>query len=301
MPKIEFETGFKKKSNTDFNKLTLDQNERARVCVIESPTVEYVHPLSRVIMDQGKPVMTTKTYGKNNEKSREVPETDYVGRYLCLGDFDVLESKGVDPDNCPACKASIESSAVDGPTRRFAAHVIQYQVKKGGFAIQEPFQISLKVWDFTNTRYDALTDIKEEHGSLPGLDLNLGPCENKGFQKYTISPGNGCEWSKSADRKKIVREVLESQKVDDLSLVLGRRVNFAELNGQVQDVVRTWNQAFGVPGSMPAEEKKVVEDNTSLDLNFDTDSSEETASEEKPVEKKSSNNIESLEDLLGDL
>lgn len=305
MPQIEFEDGYKKKSNYDFDKLTLEQGERARVCVLENPTVEYVHVLNRVIMDRGRPVMVTETYGKNGEKSREVPETDYVGRFLCLGDFKVLEKSGVDPDNCPACKAAVESTAVARPKRRFAAHVLKYQVKKNSFSVQDPFQVNLQVWDFTDTRYDALTDIKSEHGALPNLDLNLGPCENKGFQKYTITPGNGCEWSKNEERKRMVADVLKSQKVDDLSLVLGRKSTFAELNSQVLDVVHAWNTAFGAPGSTPEEDTREEPDFT---LNFEekpeTKSEDPWATpdegaedESKPAGKK----VESLEDLLSGL
>jgi hypothetical protein len=297
MPKIEFEDGYKKKGNYDFDKLTLEQGERARVCVLENPTVEYVHVLNRVILDRGQPVMTTQVFGKNGEKSREVPETDYVGRFLCLGNFEVLEAKSVDPDNCPACKASLESAAVDRPKRRFAAHVLKYQVKKNSFTIQDPFQVSLQVWDFTDTRYDALVDIKTEHGALPNLDLNLGPCENKNFQKYTFSPGNGCEWSKSADRKKIVQDVLKTQKVDDLSLVLGRKSTFGELNSQVQDVVHTWNIAFGTPGSMPDE--KPAADEAPLDLSFDEPTAGDSSDEDGPTQKPSGEKkIMELDDLL---
>lgn len=310
MPKIEFEAGFKKKGFTEYNKLSLEKNERARICVIDSPEVEYIHSLSKVRMEDGKPVMKTETFtNKSGTKSREVPDTDYVGRFICQGDFDVLESKNVDPDNCPACKFSIESSAIDGPKRRFAVHVIKYQTKKGSFNIQEPFQIELLAWDFTEARFTTLTDIRNEHGALPGIDLCLGPCDNPMYQKYDILPGGNCQWSQSEERKKITAEVYKSQKYDDLSGMLGRKISPAELRSFCVDVVGAWNIAFGQAGSMPevaAPAAATALADTTLDgmdlfgdgPTIDTPAAEESSEAPSEPSEDTASDVDSLEALL---
>lgn len=252
MPRIEFDEGLKKKSNFDYPKLSLDQNEKARVCVLDNPYMEYVHTLRKVITENGQPIMETQKFGRNQERSREVPQTDFVGKFICLGDMDTLKTKEVDPDGCPACKAHLENSgAVDKPRRRFAVHVIKYQTRKGTFNLQEPFQVELMAWEFTEGRYESLTDIRTEHGALNQIDLCLGPCTNKGFQKYDIIPGGSCQWGSDDDRKTKTLEIYKAQRSEDLTPLIGRKVNFAELNSSVQDVVTTYNYAFGRTDALP--------------------------------------------------
>lgn len=309
MPKIEFGSGFANKSSYDFNKLTLEQGEKARICVIESPTVEYVHVLQAVVLDKGKPIMREERYGRNGDKTRQVPETNYIGRFLCLGDYETLQNREADPDNCPICKAAVESPAVEKAKPRFGAHVIKYQVKKGSFTVQEPFQVELAVWDFTPKRYDTLKEIFNEHGALPQIDLNLGPCENKGYQKYDIVPGAKAAWMADAKRQAMVKDVLANQKVDDLALVLGRRIDAGQMRGYLQDVFNAWNLAFGTPGVVPAEE---AADTSGLDLDIFGDSKAGPSVDAPVVEETNTSTTvdatssagsdeeeQSLEDLLG--
>jgi hypothetical protein len=265
VPKIEFGTEFKKKSYFDYPKLSLEQNEKARVCVMDSPTMEYVHTLRKVITENGRPIMETQRFGKNQERTREVPQTDFVGKFICLGDPDVLADKSVDPNNCPACKASVENgAAVDGPRRRFVVHVIKYQTNKGSFNLQTPFQVELLAWEFTEQRFNALVDIVEEHGSLPRIDLCLGPCQNKGFQKYDIIPGGNCQWAADDDRKGKTKAVLTANRSEDLSPLLGRKVNDTELRSQVADVLQAYAYAFGRNDAMPGVDTNAANDLSGL-------------------------------------
>jgi hypothetical protein len=265
VPQISFDSGFKKKSNFDYPKLSLESNEKARVCVIDAPVMEYVHTLRKVITEDGKPIMETQRFGKNQERTREVPTTDFVGKFICLGEEDTLKDKEADPDNCPACKASIENrAAVDSPRRRFVVHVIKYQTKKGTFSLQTPFQIEVLAWEFAENRFTTLVDIAEEHGNLPQLDLCLGPCTAKTFQKYDIIPGGKCEWGADEARKKQTREVYQANKSEDLSPLLGRKVSPEELRSQVNDVVNTYNYAFGRNDTVPTANTNAANDLSGL-------------------------------------
>jgi hypothetical protein len=313
MPQVEFDSGFKKKGFNDFNKLSLESNEKARICVLESPWMEYVHTIRRVITLDGKPVMKTESFPQKGggTREREVPDTDYVGKFICLGDPDALETNSVDIDNCPACKLSTETSAVEGPKRRFAVHVIKYQVKKGTFNVQSPFQVELLAWEFSDRRFNTLVDIQTElEQKLSMVDLCLGPCENKTYQKFDIIPGQKAEWRQSEERQAVTKDVVKSQRYPDLTPLMGRKVSFAELKSQCVDVVQAWNLAFGVPGGLPVSDtEKAVEDAQKpyqgeadavggLDL-FASD--EAPAPSESPSTDEDSKSEEemSLEDLLG--
>jgi hypothetical protein len=267
--KLAFDSQFKKNTGFfEFPKLKLEMGEKARICIIDSaPEAKYVHTLRKIILDQGRPVMMIEKYGKNNDKEREVPKTEFVGKFLCLGDDSPggpLDENEVDPDNCPACKVAIESGgAVEKPQRRIVFHVIKYKTTKGSFNIQKPFQVELVAWDITDNRFSTLLDIKDEHGDLAGLDLTLGPCENANYQKFDIKPGARAEWSVDDDRKKLVHSIWKENKSDSLHLLLGREVSAAEMRGYVNDVVRQYNLGFG---SNNANAMPSVNTNADLDL-----------------------------------
>ena len=187
-----------------------------------------------------------------------------MGKFICLGDLEMLKDKGIDPDACPACKASLENAAaVDGPRRRFVVHVIKYQTTKGTFNLQKPFQVELVAWEFTENRFTTLVDIKEEHGNLPGIDLCLGPCTNKGFQKYDIIPGGSCQWGADDDRKAKTREVVSANRSEDLTPLLGRNVSDTELRSEVNEVIRQYNYAFGRHETMPVTANTNVDNDLS--------------------------------------
>lgn len=251
MVKLAFDSQFKKSTGFfDYPKLRLEQGEKARICIIDSaPEAKYVHTIRRIILENGKPVMMEQTFGKNNERTREVPKTEFIGRFLCLGNDapdGPLDTDEVDPDNCPACKAAVESAgAVEKAQRRIIFHVIRYKTVKGSYNISKPFQVELLAWDITDSRFSRLLEIKEEHGDLAGLDLNLGPCTNSTFQQFEVMPGAKAEWTQEADRQKYVKEVWEQNKSDDLYQLLGRSVVDAEMRGYVNDVIKQYNLGFG--------------------------------------------------------
>lgn len=328
MAKVSFGSEYKTKSVFDFPKLQLDKGERARICVIDpAPEMEYVHTLRKIVTENGKPIITTEDFFG---KTKDVPKMDFVGQRICLGDPDVLAKSGVDPD-CPACKASLENGAVDAPKRRYAIQIVRYKTKPGSFNVSKPFQLELLAWVVSDNRFNQLIDVKEEHGNLSATDLNLGPCENKTFQKFEISVGAQCAWRATEETKAYSAEVIKENKSDDLTALLGRKVTSGEMAAEVHGIVEAWNAAFGLAGEMPDEEdttpdksfsddlagllgegdseKKAEEPAAEEDSDEEETSAEETPTEEESSEKeepkkeeqKSEDNIEDLSDLLAGL
>jgi len=296
MPQIDFDEGYKRKGMFDYDKLTLESQEKARVCVIDQPIMEYVHTLRKIITENGQPIMVTEKYGKAFEKTREVPKNDFVGKYICLGEIEVLKDKGVDKENCPACQLAAENgAAVEVAKRRFVVHVLKYETKKNSFNLLEPYGAKLLAWEFAESRFSSLVDIRVEHGKLNEKDLNLGPCENKTFQKYEITPGASCEWRSSEERMKQTVAIIKAQRAEDLSPLLGRRVEAYELKSVVQDIVDTYNRAFGHPGSMPSSP---VNTNTSTAADDIEDLlSGSTTPKEEPKAEKAPDDLSGLEEF----
>lgn len=250
--KLAFDSQFQKNTGYfEYPKLKLEQSEKARICIIDSsPEAKYVHTLRKIVLRNGRPVMETQKYGKNNDKEREVPSTDFVGKFICLGDDTPdgpLDKNEIDPNNCPACKAAAENgAAVDKPQRRIVFHVLKYKTAKGSFNVQaQPFQAELVAWDITDNRFKTLIEIQQEHGNLAEIDLNLGPCENAGYQKFDIMPGRNAEWAKTDERKNYTKQVWAQTRSEELTKLLGREVSATELRSLVSDVVNYYNLGFG--------------------------------------------------------
>lgn len=290
MAKISFGSEFKTKSVYDFPKLSLEKNERARICVVDqAPEMEYVHTLRKIVTENGKPIITTEDFFG---KQKEVPKTDFVGQRICLGDPDVLAKSGTDP-SCPACKASLENSAVDAPKRRYAVQVIRYKNKPGTFNVSKPFGVELLAWVISDSRFNQLIDIREEHGNLSKMDLTLGPCTNKTFQKFDIGTGATCEWQVDEDRKRLTIETIKENQSDDLIPLLGRKVTQVEMQAEVFGIVEAWNAAFGTAGEMPEEESNTPDEGFSNDLASLL--GEDTTDEAPAVEEKDEETSETSE------
>lgn len=250
MPKIGFDPQFKRQSFFDYPKLKLDRNDKARVTIVDAePVAEFVHSLRKVELIDGRPTMKTESYGRDGEKSRDVPETEFLGKYLCLGDDDVLNDRGSDPQNCPACAASIRfASALDAPRRRIVFHVLRYATKTGSFEVAQPFQANLLAWEMPDTRFATLIDIASEHGDIRQIDLCLGPCTKPAWQTYDISPGAGRTLDNQDNRQRAM-EIIKENRADDLTPLLGRKASPEVLQGLVDDIVQTWQRAFPQAGA----------------------------------------------------
>lgn len=251
MPKITFSDENRSKSSYDFNKLTLEQNERGRITAIEgTPEFEYVHTLRAPQLVNGRPVMETVTYKEKSgaETQKEVMKTDFIGQHICIGDINVLAEKQADVNGCPVCKASKDSDAVEPAKRRFAMHVIRYKCSPGTFNVQDPFNVDLVVWAFADKVFNRLIELSSEWGNLQERDLNLGPCINKMYQNYDIAIASKCEWRDSDHRMQQVAAIYQSQKIEDLSVALGRRATRDQIEEDLGRVLTRYEIAMGRRG-----------------------------------------------------
>jgi len=271
----------------DFPKLKLEKDEKARIVIIdEQPECEYVHTLRKVITDErGKPLMEEKK--RKDDSTYEVPQTEFKGQYICLGEMETLLNKNIDPDNCPACKAATENSgAVARPEPRFVLNVLKYNLKKGTTTVNTPFQVTLHAWVFTLNRFNTLKDIANEHGSLQNVDLLLGPVEGPlMYQKFPVALGSKCEAWSSESRKETAFAVIQNDREEDLTPLLGRRVTFGELQTVVYEIVSAYNEAFGIPGNLPATPSKPAKEEPSIDVSalLNSSGAVEESSEDEDV------------------
>lgn len=251
--KISFSSQFKIKRAVQLPKLTLEHGEKARIAVVSDPVAEYTHTLNKVLMDEhGQALM--KTINFSNGGSKEVPETQFVGKYLCTGDAEVLEQSGSDADNCVFCGAAAESVAFEPPRRYVVVKAFKYTTKPNSFAVKPtPFQGEILPWVLSDGRFSKLVEINEEYeadGGLSNRDLNLGPCENKDYQKYDVNAAASSEWQANQNRIDYVKELLESYEVedDDISNLMGRTVHNAEAQARIREVQDAYDAAFNRQG-----------------------------------------------------
>lgn len=216
MARMNFDSSNQRGDASKFPKIKLEQGQSLRVLMVDKvPWQEWVHTLRAPKVVNGKAVTEVKNR-RNGEQFTDYA-MDFVGRPICLGDPGVLEDRGVDPKNCPAC-ALASTDMTKPPERRFAMHVIEYAVKQGSTEVAIPFQVSLKVWAFTERMFDRLVSLATEWGDLQKHDLILGPCTNKMYQNFEVSPSPKAEWLASEERKKLVVETYKESKISDKEL-----------------------------------------------------------------------------------
>lgn len=265
MPRTTFDQQNKAKSNRlDYPVLKLTKGEHARAVVMEvNPITEYVHQIEAPVLDDlGKPVMETRNYGKT---TREVMSKSYIGKHKCFGRFDVLREKGIDPEECPTCKAAKQGEGIEPPAQYFVAHVFQYATKPGGFQAQEPLSGKLVAWKLSSKRWNELVDLCVEHGKddkpidIRALDLLLGPCENENWQKYDIKAGAQCRWVQDDDSKRYVAEVFKNNQAEDLTPLIAPEVSLESARDDVRMVQAKYDVMNGSTpvSASPAEEAGV--------------------------------------------
>ena len=127
--KIQWGT-YTPRRTTRFPKLHLDKGEKSRISFLEeAPVITFIHSFSKVqIGPDGSPIEEDVTYDNGNTVTRL--KTEYAGKFRCLGDQDKLDASGIDPENCPACKAHVtDPNAVKAPVPRMLGHVLKYATK----------------------------------------------------------------------------------------------------------------------------------------------------------------------------
>lgn len=247
MPVTTFAPQNKIQTSTDYPKLTLDYNERALINAIDpNPVQEYVHQLRAPELDgNGKIVKELKKNAKGEEYEAVVYE--FIGAHLCFGDFNVVSDSGVDPEGCPTCRAAVEEEGIQTPTPKFALNVVRYATQPGGWQLRDPYAVSIEAWVFAQGKFNSLIDLSNDaNGDLRKYDIRLGPCENKKFQKFEMNlvPA-GAAWAQSDERKKQTIETFQKNKCEDLTSLIGRRIDKTKALEDIQKAVEKTARAYG--------------------------------------------------------
>ncbi len=251
MPQIDFDPAHKKNGFVEFDKLKLKKDERARILVIEKPTYAYVHDLRKPKIIDGQPVKVWRDKRGNSGEKEEVYDLDFVGRPLCLGDLTVIEEKGLDENNCPACARARKNDDVDPPTRRFAMNVIKYALRADGTLVQ-PFSCQCVVWNFTEKKFNDLVGVAAEHEGLVGVDLVLGPCVSETFQNFPIQGSPRHFWKNNEETQRIVKETYEANRIADLEATCGRRQDKRFMEYDIDSIIEAWRIVNGGGSPEPA-------------------------------------------------
>jgi hypothetical protein len=251
MPRTNFSDDQASGTLEQFPKLKLAANERVRILVPEGPWSEWTHELKAPKIENGVARMETKN--RRDGTSYQDYAMEFIGRPICLGNWDVLESKGVDPANCPACAASVQSGAVPAPVRRFAVNVIQYAIMQGpAFQLLVPMSARIQLWAFTQKIYDKILTIQTQHGSLRERDLLLGPCEDANFQRYEIAVAMGAAHLESDQATQYVYQLwsAEGQRATDeqLKAACGRTSNLEFMTRDVNQATDRYAMARNAGG-----------------------------------------------------
>lgn len=299
-PRIDFDAENKvQTTNFDFPKLKLKNGQRARIVVLESPIVEYVHELRAPQIVDGKPQMVTQTRKDGTEYQDY--KKDFLSKPLCLGDFKVLQDQGSDPEACPICKMAKEHPDwVAPPKRRYAMHVVSYKIKNGdNYELTTPFACEVLVWSFTDVIFNRIIDFKNEWGDLRKHDLLLGPCTNETFQKFDMAVGATSAMLESKERLALVKETFANNQIPDLSIACGSRKEPRWINIDLDTIRDRWGKVTAAPVSV--EEQAAVAASLDADLAGLLDSpapaaSAAPASAAAPAAPAAAD----LDDLLGD-
>jgi hypothetical protein len=229
--------------------------EKLLIAATEDPTVVYVHTLKRPKLVNGKPVMVIKT-NKDKTKSWEEIDTEFVSRPQCLGDEGILEERGMDPKNCPACAVAKKNDTVDSPQLRYAMHVFQYATKPGSHDLSSPFGGQVKVWTFTVRTYNKLIDIvKDTEKALGDTDLML-ECISKEFQSFDLRNSSKAMWQKTTANREHVETALAENRAEDLDALSGRKMTRDAMQDDLDAIEEAWKMANGNADDIAAADRQ---------------------------------------------
>lgn len=316
MAKISFSKEFKPRQNVRLDKLSLEKGERARIALIAEPEAQFVHTLNKLVLDEntGQALMEVKTTQKGDEYS--APATEYAGRFACTGEFDTVQEKGVDPDNCPFCAAAEESGAFDSPRRYIAQLVFQYVLQPNSFKIQDkPFmQGKVIPWVYTDAKYSKLYDLNEElsddddsavgDAGIFGVDLMLGPCESGTYQNYDIQATRKLEWAADKSRKEYVEDLRNAYE-GDITTLFGKVATPAEAKRVIFDVQAAFDAANNPHGQ--SNDRLRSSSSEAVDTMFSGGAKDDGEEAYEPVEnvdtseeedKSDASEVRSLSDLI---
>ena len=199
---------FKSASIFDMDQLRLEKDEKARIAIIdEKAKMELVHWI----------------------------DAEPRGRYyVCLGDYQTVQSQSSDPDRCPACSVAEPGRGVlvSMPRRRFVLNVARYRTNSKG-AILNPLSLALQAWVFSDDKYNKLVDRHQEHGDLRRHDITL-TCTAKQYQSYDIDVSPKLMLQEDEGGLSQYKQ-LRKETNPDVSRLLGTTLSYERLEALVSD------------------------------------------------------------------
>lgn len=257
MPKIGFASSNVRSSDTKFPTVKLASGEYWRIVIAEpEPTFEWVHQLRKPKLSPVTGKLQERKITTRDGEERMVPDMEFVGSPICLGNLDALEDRGVDPDHCPVCKAALDyPDFFSGPERRFAVHVLKYGTKPGTPQVSPgPLNLETRVWRMSEARYAKVVQVIEEFaqdGDPRSVDIVLGPCTNQTYQNYEIAGSPNCVIRQSEENLRRAVETFQGNNAGDLSAYCGRKAERRFVESDIAEIVSRWKKAQG-GGEAPA-------------------------------------------------
>jgi hypothetical protein len=239
-----------KKNPFDYPKLKLAKGETALLTIVEDPYSEYVHNIQKPILDERNNVLY-KTAERKDGTEYQVPKLTFVSNPICLGNRDVLDADGIDPENCPVCARAAAGGKGYFPKRRFAMHVIRTNTRPGKFDPTEPYGGQLIIWAFTDLIFSKLFGFQKQWG-LKDHDLQLGPCTDENFQKAELQVAP----STAVDQK--TRDAIfdEKNRSEDPTVFCGNRKTKARIEDDLKVVDDVWALSNGEDNSAATSSTK---------------------------------------------
>lgn len=227
MAKIPLSREFKSKTFESYPKFKMATGEKARVCLIDQdPDVVFVHVYRMPVVVNG---VVQKEQRQGKRGPYEVDKTEFVGQWICSGEYETVSAKTVDEENCPQCAKVLEKpSMYQPPVRKFGQHVLRYKTQPGSFNLAQPFQAELLAWVYSESRYDELADLSEEYGEMRNRDLNIN-CISGDFQNLQVQVAAQCEWTQDDQRKAFVADVFKNNKASSMENLIARTPSAADL------------------------------------------------------------------------
>lgn len=264
MPMIPFDEENRREDPYKFPKLHLDQNDVARILLPQkNPIGEFTHTIQEPVLVGGQGVRETRQ--TRDKTDYQAWREKFVARYICLGDYDTLKEKGIDPDLCPGCRFANEQQWLRNPVRRFAIHVIRYELQPKSWEPVMPLSVRVLGWGFTEGRYDEILTLKSTWGDLRAKDLLLGPCDNEMFQKFKIQIAPDAIYLRQDDWKELVVTTYQNNQYQ-LETLIGRRGTAEAMLNDLTAAQAKWNHVEGVPGAAAAV---AADAPTAASVNFD--------------------------------
>jgi hypothetical protein len=233
-----------------FPRLKLAEGEKARIVVVSSPVIEYVHRLEAPNIVNMAP--TYKKIKNRDGQDQYVIETRFVSGPICHGSYEVLRERGFDDKSCQACSVARERPEIFRPPQpKYAVNVIRYGLRPGGGwnDIAAPYGVSAIIWVFGAKVMDKLIDIRSmgpAYEDIRQVDLLL-ECDDKNFQKpYSngeFLPVTPAVWLSNDQTRQYTVAYLQANGAseEDLTAAIGKRVKQDWLADDISRVIQRWD------------------------------------------------------------